>query len=454
MTHPYTVLVVDDEPSMREVLRLRLAQWNFRVVTADSRQEASRVAAEEEPDIVVCDVVLPDGSGLDLLPALRTDAFPRPVVMITAHGSIDAAVEAVKRGAMDFLTKPLDYQKFRAVLAQAVQDVEQYRSVRRLEDKLSRKPGLGPIIGTTRPMRDLYRLIKVLAGSSASALITGESGTGKELVARAIHDLGPRAEEPFIAVNAAAIPEGLMESELFGHEKGAFTGAVSSRPGCFEQADKGTLFLDEIAEMPASLQPKFLRTLENGRVRRLGSSREAAFDVRLLAATNRVPEEAVEEGLLRADLYYRLNVFTLVLPPLRDRVDDIPLLAQHFVSHFNAKHGAAVEGLREEVLDLLEAYPWPGNVRELRNVLERAVILADSGWIEVVHLPSYVRNQEDGGRGLRLPPGLTMAEAERRLIVKTLEEAGGNKAEAARRLGLDVKTIRNKLKTYGEDDSE
>ncbi len=454
MARPYSVLVIDDEPSMREVLRLRLAQWDFEVTVAESSREGARMAEEGDPDIVVCDVVLPDGSGLDLLPVLRTEASPRPVVIITAHGSIDAAVEAVKRGAMDFLTKPLDYQKFRAVLDQAVDEIEERRSTRRLEDKLARSPGLGPIIGTSKPMRELYRLIKVLAASSASALITGESGTGKELVARAVHDLGERSAGPFVAVNAAAIPEGLLESELFGHEKGAFTGAVSSRAGCFEQADKGTLFLDEIAEMPASLQPKFLRTLENGRVRRLGASRESAFDVRLLAATNRVPEEAVAEGLLRADLYYRLNVFTLVLPPLRDRAEDVPLLAQHFLARFNEKHGCRVEGIRLEALDLLKAYPWPGNVRELRNVLERAVILAGSGWVEDVHLPSYVRNREGGGRGLKLPPGLTMAEAERLLIMNTLDEAGGNKAEAARRLGLDVKTIRNKLKSYGEDDTE
>ena len=451
MKRRYTILVVDDEPSMREVLRLRLGQWGFEVAVAASASEAEALAAKASLDLVLCDVVLPDGSGLDLLPKLRGDSPPRPVIMITAHGSIDAAVEAVKRGARDFLTKPLDYTKLKAVLDDAVSEVEQRSSLKRLEETLAKGSGLGPLIGNSKPMLELYELIGVLAGSDASALITGESGTGKELVAHAIHDRSRRASGPFVAVNAAAIPEGLMESELFGNEKGAFTGAVSARPGCFELANRGTLFLDEIAEMPAPLQPKFLRTLENGRVRRLGGATESAFDVRLLAATNRVPEEAVRDGLLRADLYYRLNVFTLVLPPLRERKEDVPLLVQHFVGLFNRKHGALVAGVRPDVLALLQNYPWPGNVRELRNVIERAVILTRAGWIELSHLPTYVRRPDDAGEELRLPAGLTLAAAEKVLILQTLKEAGQNKAEAARRLGLDVKTIRNKLKQYGLD---
>jgi DNA-binding NtrC family response regulator len=447
------VLVVEDEPAMREVLRMRISKWGFEVLAAGTGREAMAACESHPPDVVICDVVLPDGSGLDLLPGLLGGHEPRPVVMITAHGTIDAAVEALKRGASDFLTKPLDYPKLRAVLDEILAEEDQRGSLRRLQEELAEAPGLGPLVGTSKPMRELFRMIEVLGGNEASTLITGESGTGKELVARAIHDLSARAAGPFVAVNAAAIPEGLLESELFGNEKGAFTGAVAARAGCFELAHGGTLFLDEIAEMPLSLQPKILRAIESGRVRRLGAVRESVFDARLVAATNRAPEEALKEGRLRADLYYRLNVFTLALAPLRDRLDDLSLLAQHFVGQFNLKHGTRVEGLRPAARDLLQGYDWPGNVRELRNVMERAVILARQGWIEPSHLPPYLRRP---GRspGLLIRPGLTLAEAERFLATEALKESGNNKAEAARRLGIDVKTLRSKLKADGGDSGE
>ena len=291
----------------------------------------------------------------------------------------------------------------------------------------------------------------MLAENEASALITGESGTGKEVVAQAIHRMSGRANRPFVAVNAAALPESLIESELFGHEKGAFTGADRARAGCFEQADGGTLFLDEIGEMPISLQPKLLRILEEGRARRLGGSQELTFDVRVLAATNRDPLEAVRQGNLREDLYYRLNVFEVNIPPLRERAEDIPLLAQHFIGEFNRKHDTSVEGVRKSARDLLAAYTWAGNVRELRNVMERAVILAGRGLIEPSHLPPYLRKGSAPAEPtIVLPVGTPAAEAEKHLILRTLEHVGQNKAEAARRLGLDVKTIRNKLKSYEE----
>ncbi|HEY7679581.1 MAG TPA: sigma-54 dependent transcriptional regulator, partial [Terriglobia bacterium] len=281
-------------------------------------------------------------------------------------------------------------------------------------------------------------------------LITGESGTGKELAARAIHEQSARAHAPFIAINAAAIPDTLMESEIFGHERGAFTGATGVRQGCFELAHRGTLFLDEIAEMPVALQPKLLRVLEDGRVRRLGGSQEFAFDVRLIAATNRDPQDAVRKGTLREDLYYRLNVFQVVLPALRDRKEDLPSLTQHFIREMNSKHNTAVVALRPEALERLQRYSWPGNVRELRNVLERAVILAKGEWIELSHLPPYLRGIVDSqGSADALAVAATAADVERELILKTLQQTGNNKTEAARRLGLDVKTIRNKLKSYG-----
>jgi len=450
-----TVLVVDDEPAVREVLAMRVEDWGHDVVAAADADEADAAIRSRAPDVVISDVVLPGTSGLDLLRRLKGDDPGRPVILITAHGSIDAAVEAMKGGAQDFLTKPLDYGKLRALLEAAAEDVAQRRQTRALESRLDDGAGLGSLVGQSRPMRELFRTIELLASSDASAIITGESGTGKEVVARTVHELSSRRNGPFIAVNAAAIPEGLIESELFGHEKGAFTGAVRSRPGCFELAHGGTLFLDEIAEMPAALQPKLLRILEDGRARRLGGDREISFDVRVHAATNRPPATAVRSGRLREDLFYRLNVFELVVPPLRERMADVPLLAQHFVREFNRKHQMSVEGFRDRALALLEAYPWPGNVRELRNVVERAVIVARSGWIEPSHLPPYLR--AGGGEGdptIVLPVGISAAEAEMRLILKTLEHVGDNKAEAARRLGLDVKTIRNKLKAYQESRGE
>lgn len=447
--NPLRVLVVDDEPAVREVLAVRIQGWGYAVRTAADMPETERQLREFVPDVVISDVVLGDTSGLDLLKRLKAGDPRRPVILITAHGSIDVAVEAMKGGAEDFLTKPLDYTKLHALLASMAAELRQRDWVRALESRLERA-GLAGLVGESRPMRQVFDLIATLAASDASAIISGESGTGKEVVARAIHELSPRREGPFVAVNAAAIPEGVSESELFGHEKGAFTGAVQARPGYFELADGGTLLLDEITEMPMALQPKLLRILETRRTCRLGGSREIPFDVRVLAATNREPLAAVRNGFLREDLFYRLNVFEITLPPLRERLQDVPLLAQHFIREFNRKHDMAVEGLREATRELLCAYAWPGNVRELRNVIERAVILAREGWIEPAHLPPYIRTAEVGTHPVVVVPiGTTIEKAERELILKTLEHVGHNKAEAARRLGIDVKTIRNKLRAYG-----
>ena len=435
---------------VREVLSMRVGDWGFRVRTAGGVAEARRALRDEPADIVISDLVLPESSGLELLRHLKTGDRGRPVILITAHGSIDDAVEAMKVGATDFLTKPLDYAKLKALLDETREEVRQRRRVRDVERRLEEGAGLGFLVGDSAPMREAYDTIRLLARSRASAIIYGESGTGKELVARTVHALGDRSDGPFVAVNAAAIPDGLMESEIFGHERGAFTGAHRARPGCFEQADGGTLLLDEIAEMPIQLQPKLLRVLEEGRARRLGGTREVEFDVRVLAATNQDPSRAVEEGRLREDLFYRLAVFRVDVPPLREHAEDIPLLAQHFVRRFNAKHDTSVEGLREESLRRLEAGKWSGNVRELRNVIERATIVAREGWIELAHLPAYLRRGEDDGEPtLTLPVGITAEEAEKRLILRTLELVDNNKAEAARRLGLDPKTIRNKLHKWG-----
>ena len=445
------IMVVDDEAAMREVLEMRLTEWGHKVRTAASGEEAEKLVGRFRPSAVVSDVVLPDQSGLELLGTLKSGDADRPVILITAHGTVDAAVEAMKKGALDFLTKPLDYPKLRSTLDAAYQEIARRKVVRDLERRLDRNSGLGMLIGTSKPMCEVYKLIELLAASDASAIVTGESGTGKEFTARTIHELSKRRQGPFVALNAAAIPEGLVESELFGHEKGSFTGAVAARAGCFELANGGTLFLDEISEMPMALQPKLLRILEDGRVRKVGGRVETQVDVRVLAATNRDPERAVEDGNLREDLFYRLNVFTIDLPPLRKRAEDVPLLVQHFVRKFNEKHGAEIEAVDPETLELLKSYGWRGNVRELRNVIERAVILANRGWVQTVHLPPFIRDPSLNDRiGIVVPAGSTVAEAERLLILETLKRVGNNKAEAARRLGLDVKTIRNKLRTYGE----
>jgi two-component system response regulator HydG len=443
------VLVVDDEPALREVLSLRITDWGHDVRAVADAAEGLRALEARPADVVLCDVVLPGSSGLALLHRIRERDQRLPVVMITAHGNIDGAVEAMKAGASDFLTKPIDHGVLRALLENTAREVRARLARRMLDAQLDRLKGSG-IVGATRVMRDLQRTVETLAGSDASAIITGESGTGKEVVARAIHLLSGRRDKPFIAINAAAIPDGLIESEVFGHEQGAFTGATRARAGCFELAEGGTLFLDEIAEMPVALQPKLLRVLEDGRARRLGGGRDIRFDVRVLAATNRSVGQAIRAGRLREDLYYRLNVFELVIPPLRERTEDIALLAQHFVREFSRKHQLAVEGVADDARQVLEAHTWPGNVRELRNVIERAVIVARGGSIERRHLPPYFQALTPGAEPtLTLPAGTTLAEAERRLILQTLERVGDNKAEAARQLGLDVKTIRNKLHGYG-----
>jgi DNA-binding NtrC family response regulator len=445
------VLIVDDEAAMREVLEMRLLDWGFDVLLAEDGMEAREKAESFDPDIVLSDVIMPRFSGMELLHSLRAGTPSRPIILMTAQASVDLAVDAMKRGALDFITKPIDYTKLKAILDAAEQEIALRQESRRLDMQLEKGAGFGRFIGTSRPMREVYDLLSNIGDSDASVIITGESGTGKELAARTIHELSARSRGPFIAINAAAIPENLLESEVFGHEKGSFTGATAARAGCFELANHGTLFLDELVEMPIALQPKLLRVLEDRRVRRVGGSQELQVDVRVLAASNQEPANAIENKKLRQDLFYRLNVFTVALPPLRQHKADIPLLARAFIQEFNSKHNAQIESCRSETLELLSQYSWPGNVRELRNILERAVILAKGQWIEPSHLPAYIQNAAASGScaEIPLPPGITAAEAEKELIIRTLRATDNNKAEAARRLGLDVKTIRNKLKAYG-----
>ena len=452
MSHtPIKILVVDDEAAMREVIQMRLTEWGFDVRLAEDGLQGQELAESYDPDIVISDVIMPQMSGMELLQSLKAGKPERPIILVTAQATVDLAVDAMKQGASDFVTKPIDYSKLRLTLQDKEQEIELRRESRRIASQLDRGAGFGDFVGTSKEMRAVYALIENIAHSDASIIITGESGTGKELAARTIHALSARARGPFIAINASAIPENLMESEMFGHERGAFTGATGARAGCFEMANQGTLFLDEIAEMPLALQPKLLRVLEDQKLRRVGGSQEFSVNVRVLAATNTEPRSAVETGKLREDLFYRLNVFTVFLPPLRDRKSDIPLLTQAFIRKFSAKHNANVESCKPEALELLKSYSWPGNVRELKNTMERAVILAKGAWIEPSHLPAYILNLPgaEGGSKIVIPKGTTAADAEKELILRTLQATGNNKAETARQLGLDVKTIRNKLKAYG-----
>ena len=385
--------------------------------------------------------------GLALLRALQTQDADVTTLLLTAQGTVETAVEAMKEGAYDYLTKPIDIQRLKILLDKIVERLETMREVKALRRQLREHGTFGSLIGNSPEMRKIYSIVEQAAPTGASVLITGESGTGKELVAQMIHQLSPRASFPFVAINCAAIPETLLESEIFGHEKGAFTGAADRRQGCFELADRGTLFLDEIGEMTPATQVKLLRVLQERKFRRLGGRIEQSVDVRVIAATNVDPQEAVKQGKLREDLFYRLNVFAFRLPPLRERKEDLQLLIQAFINEFNARNQKNIAAVDHQAMRMLEHYAWPGNVRELRNVIERATILAPGPFIEAKHLPPVLAEEPPPQHQpqVALAPGTTVEEAERRLILMTLEHTRDNKTRAAEILGISLKTLHNKL---------
>ena len=370
------VLIVEDDPAARSGLEQLVRSWGFIAESAVDGEDALAKVTTFRPAIVVTDLVMPRMDGLALLRALQQQGADVTTLLLTAQGTVETAVEAMKEGAYDYLTKPVDLQRLKILLDKIVERLETLREVKALRRQLREHGAFGSLIGNSPEMRKIYQVVEQAAPTGASVLITGESGTGKELVAQTIHQLSPRAAFPFVAINCAAIPETLLESEIFGHEKGAFTGASDRRQGCFELADRGTLFLDEIGEMTPATQVKLLRVLQERTFRRLGGRTEQSVDVRIIAATNRDPLEAVHNGKLREDLYYRLNVFALRLPALRERKDDLPLLVQAFITEFNTRNQKSIAGVDREAMLMLEQYGWPGNVRELRNVIERATILA------------------------------------------------------------------------------
>src|ERR1700716_2517849 len=447
------ILIVEDEENERSGLAELVSSWGFRVDTARDGVEGLDKATQWTPAIVVTDLKMPRMGGIDLLERLSEQAQTMAVVLVTAQGTIDSAVQAMRMGAYDYITKPIDTNRLRTILSNASSLLGTRVELEATRRKLRDAGSLGRLNGASRKMQEIFRLIEMVAPSTASVLITGASGTGKELVARTIHELSSRRDRPFVAINCAAIPETLIESEIFGHEKGAFTGALERRTGCFELAEGGTLLLDEIGEMPGSTQAKLLRVLDDHKLRRLGSKVETSVDVRVLAATNKVQDDAVGSGELRQELYYRLNVFNIHMPPLREHKDDIPDLVQHLLAEMGAKHGRKVASISEAVMNQFQSYSWPGNVRELRNTLERAVIVCESGLVETKHLPpgfgQSVRPVVNDPDAVHLGVGTTVGEAEKLLILKTLKATSNNKTRAAEILGISLKTLHNKLKEYG-----
>jgi DNA-binding NtrC family response regulator len=444
------ILVVDDEANERHGLAELLTAWGYTAEIAADGQEAIDKIENFNPDLVISDLRMPGLGGMELLRQIHETRPDQTFMMLTGQGTIEEAVEATKLGAFNFLEKPLDPKRLQVELRNCLERQNSERQLEAANRRLRDAGILGSLVGQSKKMREVLSLISMVAPSRAPVLVTGESGTGKEIAARTIHELSPRALKPFVAVNCAAIPESLMESEIFGHEKGAFTGAAERRMGCFELADGGTLLLDEIGEMPVGTQAKLLRVLEDSRVRRLGSKNEISVDVRVIAATNKVPEEAVSKGQLRGDLYFRLNVVNLRMPPLREHLEDVEDLCYSLLRDLNDKHQRSIRAVDPQVIEVFRHFSWPGNVRELRNTLERMVVICPGDILDRQMLPPDFgkRPLAVSDDGLRLRPGLTVGEAERRLIFETLNFTENNKTRAAEMLGISLKTLHNKLKEY------
>ena len=441
------VLVVDDEPAIAEGLRLILEREGYAVQKAVNIAEAAARMDGGDFSVALVDLVLPDGDGMGLLKLLKSRDPDIEVIIMTGHGSISKAVEATKEGAFYFVTKPFDSAEMLTLLGKALERRRLLAETSDLRRQLAEQMGYGEMLGSSPTMRRVFEMLDLVAASDANVFIVGESGTGKELAANAVHAKSPRAQGPLVKINCAALPKDLIESELFGHIKGAFTGATSERAGLLEEAHKGSLLLDEITEMPADLQAKLLRVIEDRTVRRLGGSRSVSVDFRLISSTNREPEAAVRDGSLRQDLYFRINTVTVELPPLRERTQDIPLLAKGFLDRFVLKHNRPIEGIDPEAFRRLLSYMWPGNVRELEHVIERAVLVARGREVTVADLPEAL----NAGAPLlsSAPPSGSLEEIERLSIVRALETTGWNKQAAAALLGLRRPTLYSKMRRHG-----
>jgi DNA-binding NtrC family response regulator len=448
MSQPSTILVVEDEDLMRGILAGLLSDAGFRVIEAASGAQALELFAAEAPALTISDIALGQMDGIELLDRIKQLDHDALVIMITAYSSVETAIAALRKGAYDYITKPFINEDILQTVRNALRQRELFRENRYLRRELKQRYNFESIIGRSDALLEIFKLIEKIAGTNSGVLIQGESGTGKEMIAKAIHYNSPRADEPFIAINCAALPETLLESELFGYVRGAFTGAHANKVGLFKAADKGTLFLDEVSEMPQTLQVKLLRALQEREFIPLGATKTITFDARIIAATNRNLEEESQTGNFRADLFYRLSVFNLTLPPLRERREDIPLLARFFVERFAQAFNTPPKTISDEAMQALINYDWRGNVRELQNAIERAVTLSDER-IEPQHLPQKVRETPTAIRDLT-GQTLTLDELERRYIIATLDRVGDDKARAAALLGIDLSTLYRKLKRYGQ----
>jgi DNA-binding NtrC family response regulator len=446
------LLIADDERHVAEGLQMLLSEEGYPAEMATDGAEAWKKLQSGDYGLVLADLKMPGMDGLELFARMRENGLDSEVIFITGKGTVASAVEAMRSGAYDYLTKPLDLERLKALIPKALETYQVKTANRQLQQRLERLTKYGEMVGQSEEMREIYMIIETVAPSNASVLIMGESGTGKELVARAIHQKSNRKRGPFIAMNCGAFPREILENELFGHEKGAFTGATNEKPGCFELADGGTLFLDEVAEMEPDIQVKLLRALEQRAFRRLGGKKEIEVDIRVIAATNQDVRDSLKEGKLREDVYHRLAVIPMALPPLRDRPGDIRLLAEEFLRRFSAEHGKQIKGFAPGALEFIESYRWPGNVRELKNAVERAVILAKGDTIDVAGLqPRQVGLDE---KEVRFPVGTTLEDAQRALTLKTFAFTGGDVTKTATILELDEKELRHRLRSYAEAPAE
>jgi two-component system response regulator HydG len=449
------ILVVDDEQSHRTMLKAVLSKEGYDISEADDGISAVKAVESESFDLILMDIRMTDMDGIEAMGQIKKMSPSVPIIMMTAYASIKTAVEALKSGAYDYLTKPLDIDELKILIKKGLEHYRLQEENVLLKERLADRFDFSKIIGKSRRMKELFENLSLIAPSDATILIYGESGTGKELVANAIHQNSPRAQKPFIKVSCAALPETLLESELFGHERGAFTGAVSRKLGRFQLADGGTLFLDEVNVMSSTTQVKLLRVLQEREFEPLGSTKTIHVDIRLIAATNKELEAEVKEGRFREDLFYRLNVVPIHLPPLRERKEDIPLLAEHFFKLYQEKNKKSIKGFLPKTIDTLMRYDWPGNIRELENVIERAVLLCRGEYVSPKDLPSPFQGEPIGEQPIiSIPPGMTLEELEKEAILQTLEETGANRTQTAQILGISRKTLQNKLKEYGLEEKE
>ena len=451
MSEKPRILVVDDEESHRTMLQAVLRDEGYKVDEAADGPEAVRAVEQEPFDLILLDIRMATMDGIEALTEIRKISPLMPVLIMTAYASVKTAVEALKAGAFDYLTKPLDIEELKILIEKALELYHLREENIALKERLGDRFDFSKIIGRSHKMKELLDTLSLVAPTNATVLILGESGTGKELVANSIHQNSPRASQPFIKVSCAALPETLLESELFGHERGAFTGAIARREGRFQLAHRGTIFLDEVGEMSPTIQMKLLRVVQEKEFEPLGSTRTVKADVRMIAATNKDLEREVKEGRFREDLFYRLNVVPVSLPPLRERKEDIATLAAHFFAIYREKNRKALQAISGKAMDLLMRYDWPGNIRELENCIERAVIMARGEIIAPADLAPSIQalSNEREAQGLALPSGISLQEVEKALILKTLEDTGGNRTRAAEILGINRRTLQNKLKEYG-----